>query len=355
MRSYDKYLDVITNEEKMIADITGETVRFTDGTAMKNPLCYRFLGNDTSEPVPENVCAKDGKLIINGKEIQTGSLYISDIVVRLSGNVIVTVKAKEEESFLELRCYNLAKDRFFKISDPLSTFTSVDVVWQKGNMWLAHMIIKRPFSIEDEETGEKKEGIQIHDLAAIYNGYSVMETADSIKLGHLIGTVAKTDRDTVVFTSTENLVPFDNSNYVVPENCGNTFVTELVIHVPDPDTEDDVPDVEIYTKTFLGEVKQIDISNIDNRSLLLVGDKSFAYTNNGHSMKIAPGDEAVKAARTYPHVVRLIVSDKAPNLTKFILSNEQYETVTVAVDRTHDRGYVVDIQPTREVSFPVIE
>lgn len=340
MRKFDKYLDVITNEVKIVEDVTGDKVYFTDGSMMKNPICYRFLGNDTPEPVPEDVFIEDGKMTIAGKEIQTGSLYVKDVVVRYPGNVIVTVCAKEDNDFVELRRYSVAEDRFHKLPD-MPLFSSLDVVWQEGELWAAHMTAKHPFSIENED-GEKKEGVQIHDLVAVFDKDSVLKAVRSSETGYLAGAVAKVDRDVIVFTSHEKLVPFEDSNYVVPESGDNTFVTELVIHVPDPEVEDDAPSAAFHMTTFRGAVHQITVCNTDQKSLLLVGDEAFVYTNNGHHMRFAPGKEAVSAALAYPYVVRMEVEHESR--TKFVLANDLYETVIVNVDRTSDRGYVVDVQ-----------
>lgn len=350
MRQHDIYLDVIANERKEIEAVDGSKVTFTDGTTMKNPACYHFLGNDTPEPVPENVTVNNGHLEVNGKEIQTGSLYVTGLVARISGNIIVTVTAKGQDNLLELRSYNIEKDRFYKITDPIPTFTSVNVAWKKDDVWVARFVTEIPFSITDEETGEKKEGTQVRDCVAIYDGYNMIREIVPDGPEHLIGNVTKTEDNTIVFASNQELVPFEDTGYVIPKDSEKTYITQLVVYLPNPDAENAEDEekpyvyVDVYTSVFDGPVRQVTVSNVDNKSLLLVGDRSFMYTNNGHCMRFAPGAEAVKAATMYPHFVRLVVSDSNRSTTKFILANDQYDAVVVTVERTDDRGYVVSVK-----------
>lgn len=348
MRNHDLYLDVISNQRKEIASIDESKVTFTDGSTMRNPACYRFLGNDTPEPVPENVIVNNGHMEVDGKEIQTGSLYIAGLVARISGNIIVTVTAKGQDNLLELRSYNVEKDRFYKITDPVPTFTNVNVVWKKDDLWVARFVTELPFSIEDEETGEEKKGTQVRDCVAFFNGYNMIREVGPSGPEHLIGDVAKTEDDTIVFASNQELVSFEDTGYVIPKDSEKTYITQLVVYLPDPNAEEteeeEDPYVEVYTSVFDGPVRQMTVSSVDNKSLLLVGDRSFVYTNNGHCMRFAPGTEAVKAATMYPHLVRLVVSDSNRRLNKFILADDQYNAVVVTVERTDDRGYVVSVK-----------
>ena len=330
-------LDMITGEKKEIASV--DPVVFTDGSKMRNPDCYRFLGNDNPFPVPEEVVIDDSSIVIDGKKIDTGHFRCTRVLHKYKGGLVLEAEAKDKEHKI-LMDYNVEHDRFTILTQ--YSADKLDVLYENRNIWVIRTT--RTDKVEDiDEDDNPTTKFPIYENIIILKDGDVLKTLSSDWMfGGLEISEKKDDDIILVFASTRQKNIFGEAEEVKD----HTRITKVLIqemHSDDPDNEEDENDepyyeVNTYNTDFIGsKVRTIRLA--PGNAVFVIGEKSILYS--GDRTRWANGSDVVDTAIDHPYLMRCEVEG---NTTTFMLANNQYETVRIRTEATADRGLVSVIE-----------
>lgn len=333
----DMMIDLVSGEKKEIASV--DPVVFTDGTAMKNPDCYEFVGNTTPFPVPTEVVIGDSSIVIDGKKVDTGHFRCTKLLHKYEGGLVLEAAAKDQEHKI-LIDYNEKNDRFTILTQ--HSADKLDVLYENGNIWAVRTT--RTDKVEDiDEDDNPTTKFPVYEDVLVLKDGEVLETLSSDWMfGDLKISEKKDDDIILVFASIRQKNVFGEAEEVK----NHTRITKVLIqemHSDDPDDEEDENDepyyeVNTYNTDFIGsKVRTIRLA--PGNAVFVIGEKSILYS--GDRTRWANGSDVVDAAIDHPHLIRCEVEG---NTTTFMLANDQYETVRIRTEATADRGLVSVIE-----------
>lgn len=352
-RMYDVMKNMIDGKTVVIDHIDKDgKVTFTDGTTANNLAIYRFIKNDTELPTPQEITVQEGKLLLEGQEIETGTLYIEKVLTVSPGKILLIVKSMTEGK-KDIFAYHIEEDAFKKVLGPVD---EVEKLYENGVTVFATTVkTTHDVEVEDAETGDVKtveeEGVsqrffiykdEIYtkgELAVPVHAFEAKEIDNKIIL------VARTKE-----RYEEKVNAMGEAFLTVAEKEKGETIVGLVIHtstmsfeIIEEVTEDKVyiEDLTIHVQTVDEEIKHIEYVHDDRDSLLIITEEGFIYTNNEYANRVAKGKEVVEAAMAHPHLIRLHPG-RARNV--FELANKAGDIVKVSVTKTKDRGYITEVE-----------
>lgn len=333
----DMMIDLVSGEKKEIASV--DPVVFTDGTVMKNPDCYEFVGNTTPFPVPTEVTIDDSSIVIDGKKVDTGHFRCTRVLHKYEGGLVLEAAAKDQIHKILIN-YNVEHDTFHVISEHAAD--KLDVLYKNGNIWAVRTT--RTDKVEDiDEDDNPADKFPVYENVLVLKDGEVLETLSSDWMfGDLEISEKKDDDIILLFASTRQKNVFGEAEEVK----NHTRITKVLIqemHSDDPDDEEDENDepyyeVNTYNTDFIGsKVRTIKLA--PGNAVFVIGEKSIMYS--GDRTRWANGSDVVDAAIDHPYLMRCEVEG---NTTTFMLANDQYETVRIRTEATADRGLVSVIE-----------
>lgn len=347
-----KYLNMVTGMEVTVAAVEDGKVVFDDGTVVTREQldCFRFTGYEGPAPIPQAKMTNGDHLVVDGEAVETGSLRVQAVLAAFHGGLVLSVlpkDAKDEDAKdgTEVWRYDAVNDSFKRIVGS----TSTKVLYTDPEKGLCVMVGTETsqHKVGDDDNAVE-EGMQ-ENLYVIVNGKTVA-TARSTEhtVGELVLARQAGERaEMLVFASHRVLVPkvdVNGNEYTVAENGDQTFVTNLVVtrsDVYDDDLGDVVHVVDRYDTKVNGDLVAVQPVNDNRHSLFVIGTKEAVYTNNGYCARRIRDDAALAAARKHPYLVKF---DPGTRENGFVMANARYETVTITVTKTDDRGFVTTVK-----------
>ena len=106
--------------EEMLADEEGcWTGKFGDGKATitdKNALAFRLVNNPDPYPIPEGYSIEAGKLMKDGKGVETGELvFVKFLAVQPDFLILAAKKKGTKKGMVEVMSYQVSRDRFISL------------------------------------------------------------------------------------------------------------------------------------------------------------------------------------------------------------------------------------------------
>lgn len=333
----DRLVDLITGEEKEVISV--DPVTFTDGSEMKNPDCYRFLGNDNPFPVPGNIVVSDSELTIDGNKIETGHFRCTRVLHKYEGGLVLEALAKDQEHKILIN-YNVEHDTFHVITEHAADHFAV--IEDDGKIWSVRSTRTDEVEDEDEDGNPVKHHPVFENILILKDG-NILETLSS---DWMFGDVAVVQKDednkteTLVFVSGKK-----RDEHGEPQDAGGeSRITRVTVSAPmEPEDENNPEEYGVETRTDMfrgGTVRKISLvpHGIYAPGLFAIGRGSILYS--GERKRWANGADVAETAMAYPHLIRCDVDG---NTTTFMLANDQYETVRIRTESTSDRGLVSTI------------
>lgn len=357
------YKDLITGAVLTVTDVKDDLVVFDNGLEVASLDAFEPV-NTTVNPAllsDKKVESKSGSLYIDGEKVETGTLYIEEVLLYSSPRAVLKVRSLNK-GYSEIRIYNVIEDKFF---DPAIQFEEMENVFSNDTVSIFKFSNVNETVIDIEEVNLKQlkkdyssvsvetmdEEVVFYNTSEtyvlFYNGY--LETSIDFGKKTSIHSVEQIGNDIVVvyqFDTSETTVELP-STVVYADEKGRNQVGELMFNAMTSLGLDEEVLIDGYIADFEdvslreGDVLVgASIVNDGRKSLLLTTENGFIYTNNGFYPRHAEGDVAKKAIKDYPHFVKL---DAARSRNVFTLANDKREVVKLEVVKTSDRGYTTNI------------
>lgn len=338
-RAGDKVLDMVTGVVKEVASVDPVSVKFTDGSEMKNPECYQFLGNNNPFPVPHNIVVSDSELTIDGNKVETGHFKCTRLLHKYEGGLVLEALAKDQAHKI-LLTYDVEHDTFHVISEHAAD--QFNVINNDGKIWSVRST--RTDEVEDEdEGGNPVKWHPVFENIIVLKDGNILETLSSDWMfgnAVLIQKDGDNKTETLVFVSDKK-----RDEHGEPQDTdGKSRITRVTISAPlEPEDENNPEEYGVETRTdmFLGTARKISLvpHGIYAPGLFVIGNSSILYS--GERKRWADGSDVAETAMAYPHLIRCDVDG---DTTTFVLANDQYETVRIRTEATSDRGLVSTIE-----------
>lgn len=353
------YKDFVGGELLTVEKVTDDSVVFNNGLKVTNLDAFELVEKDYDkiELSLKKFEAKDGELFMDGVRVETGTLYVEEVLYTTAPYVGLKVRSLEKGKY-DLFIYNFLKDHFEKTK---FTFDKVLENEEKIEnlrvlrLYFEDELVVPAKEVDEEDLNEAVRHLVDEDKYVFsYKCEFLVILLNGQVIEDLILNPSKKS-ELVVFD--ENLILVQQSDVVkdilyqggksiyTSIDSDKTTVTEVII-IPEFDGFDgeDLIDVRLYKEDVVlrkGDVvENISITNSNNNSLLIVTENGFIYSNNGYHPRHAEGKVAKEAVKDYPYFIRL---EAGTQRNVFTLANDKRETVKVEVVKTQDRGYTTNI------------
>ena len=105
-----------TGKTLVVEDVKDGALYLSNNTRVPERLVQEvFSSGEYPDGFQFNAELVDGKLVINGATINTGSLKIQKIVAQCNGQLYLTVESVKHRDKIDVFCYDLKKDQFKKV------------------------------------------------------------------------------------------------------------------------------------------------------------------------------------------------------------------------------------------------
>ena len=351
------YKDFVGGELLTVEKVTGNSIVFDNGLEVTNLDAFELVEKDYDkiELSLKKFEAKDGELFMDGVRVETGTLYIEEILYFTAPYVGLKVRSLEKGKY-DLFIYNFLKDRFEKTK---FVFDKVLENEEKiENLRVIRLLVKENVILPEEKVDlaclddkilYTTDGnlytfvYEYETILVLANGvvaYSdLTNLSDKSELVEYDGKMILVQQSNIV----EDLLSFQETSFNVSATNDCILVTEFVIS---PVKDEDENLLDVVVKGFEislrkgDEVKSISVTESNANSLLIVTENGFVYSNNGFHPRHAEGKVAKEAVKDYPYFIRL---EAGTQRNVFTLANDKRETVKVEVVKTQDRGYTTNI------------
>lgn len=355
------YKDFVGGELLTVEKVTDDSIVFNNGLEVTNLDAFELVEKDYDkvELSLKKFEAKDGELFMDGVRVETGTLYVEEVLYVTAPYVGLKVRSLEKGKY-DLFIYNFLKDHFEKTK---FVFDKVLENEEKiENLRVIRLYDNAELAIPAKEVDEE----ELNEAEALHYSVDADKYVFSYKYELLLILLnGQVIEDLILNPSKKSeLVVFDENLILVQESdviknilhqggksiftsmdSDKTIVTEVII-TPEFDGFDgeDLIDVSLLKEDVVlrkGDVvESISITNSNKNSLLIVTEKGFIYSNNGYNPRHAEGKVAKEAVKDYPYFIRL---EPGTQRNIFTLANDKRETVKVEVVKTQDRGYTTNI------------
>lgn len=369
-RLHDKFVDMTDGHKVELKEITQNSL--TDNTAVyvlsdmqgkeirtSDLTCFRFVGNDTPmpKPDPKNIVVRNGKLFVNNVKMESGELFIEELLQVGEDTLLLSVQAKNKKNASELFRYYISDDKFLNLSHNYSVDgENKKVSYERvcGDVDSDFICLKAitaisvEYSIETEGSTEMRVATQLSESAVFFEKcYICADAYDSLPGTSKVDQFVGIDGEMVLlfaFASTNEEVEGHRGIFkTIPREDGKALYIEVVINL-EYDTEEEKEKLMFSVNKLhdmLLSSKGVRITHDGRNSLLIFGEDSIVYTNNGYTPRVAKGKDIVEAVKRYPIFVSL---EPGTRHNTFVFSNANYETIRISVTKTNDRGFVTSIE-----------
>ena len=355
------YKDFVGGELLTVEKVTDDSVIFDNGLEVTSLDAFQLVERnyDVEDLSSRKFEAEDGELFMDGVQVETGTLYVEEVLYATGSLVGLKVRSLEKGKF-DLFIYDFVQDHFTK-----TKVVFEDVLENEEK--LKNIRVLRFYN--EEETvvpADKVDKSQLRDNMHYSNygdtykfeyAYETLVVLQGGSANEVLTLLPSKKSELVVFDEKLILVQqtqlgqdtlrFDEKFLNVSLDSDRIVVTEFVITpVMDSfgDEEKTLVDIEIDVENIVlrkgDTVEHISITNSDYNSLLIVTESGFVYSNNGFHPRHAEGKVAKEAIKDYPYFIRL---EAGSNRNVFTLANDKRETIKVEVVKTQDRGYTTNI------------
>lgn len=351
------YKDFVGGELLIVEKVTDESVIFDNGLEVTNLDAFELLklNYDSEDLSSRQFDAQDGELFMDGVRVETGTLYIEEVLFTSAPRVGLKVRSLQEGKH-DLFVYDFIKDHFAKTS---VMFDKVLENEEKiKNLRVIRLLVKEETILPESKVDLELLNDKVHyttdgntytfvyefeTILVFVNGNVVSSTltdvSDKSQLVEYDGELILVQQS----KTTEETLSFQEASVDVSVTSDRVAISEVIIS-PVKDEDENLTNVSVKGFDTLlrkgDKVESIGITNSDNNSLLIVTEKGFVYSNNGFTPRHAEGKVAKEAVKDYPYFIRL----KAGNHRNvFTLANDKRETIDVEVVKTQDRGYTTNI------------
>lgn len=353
------YKDFVGGELLTVEKVTDNSIVFDNGLEVTNLDAFELVEKDYDkiELSLKKFEAKDGELFMDGVRVETGTLYVEEVLYTTAPYVGLKVRSLEKGKY-DLFIYNFLKDHFEKTK---FTFDKVLENEEKiENLRVLRLYFEDEFvlpakEVDEEDLNEAVRHLVDEDkyvfsykcefLVILLNGQVIEDLIlNPSKKSELV----VFDENLILVQQSDvmkDILYQDGKSIYTSIDSDKTTVTEVII-IPEFDGFDgeDLIDVRLYKEDVVlrkGDViENISITNSNNNSLLIVTENGFIYSNNGYHPRHAEGKVAKDAVKDYPYFIRL---EAGTQRNVFTLANDKRETVKVEVVKTQDRGYTTNI------------
>ena len=114
------YKDLITGQKVVVQEVKDGVVTFDNGLSVPNLDAFELLDGTINYDLlgKESLLVKDGNLYIGDVEIETGTLYVEEVLHYQAPRVILQVRAGNSGK-KKLFVYNVIDDKFFAVDESL--------------------------------------------------------------------------------------------------------------------------------------------------------------------------------------------------------------------------------------------
>lgn len=355
------YKDFVGGELLTVEKVTDDSVIFDNGLEVTSLDAFQLVERnyDVEDLSSRKFETEDGELFMDGIQVETGTLYVEEVLYATGSLVGLKVRSLEKGKF-DFFIYDFVQDHF----------TKTEVVFEdvlENEEKLKNIRVIR-FYTEKETVvpADKVDKSQLRDNMHYSNygdtykfeyAYETLVVLQGGSANEVLTLLPSKKSELVVFDEKLILVQqtqlgqdtlrFDEKFLNVSLDSDRIVVTEFVITpVMDSfgDEEKTLVDIEIDVENIVlrkgDTVEHISITNSDYNSLLIVTESGFVYSNNGFHPRHAEGKVAKEAIKDYPYFIRL---EAGSNRNVFTLANDKRETIKVEVVKTQDRGYTTNI------------
>jgi hypothetical protein len=353
------YKDFVGGELLTVEKVTGNSIVFDNGLEVTNLDAFELVEKDYDKIALslKKFETKDGELFMDGVRVETGTLYIEEVLYTTAPYVGLKVRSLEKGKY-DLFIYNFLKDHFektnFVFDKVLENEEKIENL-RVLRLYFEDELVVPAKEVDEEDLNEAVRHLADEDKYVFsYKGEFLVILLNGQVIKDLILNPSKKS-ELVVFD--ENLILVQQSDVVkdilyqdgksiyTSIDSDKTTVTEVII-TPEFDGFDgeDLIDVRLSKEDVVlrkeDVVENISITNSNNNSLLIVTKNGFIYSNNGYHPRHAEGKVAKEAVKDYPYFIRL---EAGTQRNIFTLANDKRETVKVEVVKTQDRGYTTNI------------
>lgn len=356
------YKDLITGQKVVVQEVKDGVVTFDNGLSVPNLDAFELLDGTINYDLlgKESLLVKDGNLYIGDVEIETGTLYVEEVLHYQAPRVILQVRAGNSGK-KKLFVYNVIDDKFFAVDESL--FDEILDVKKYENVLIARLknVEQTILKESDVEAAElDPNDLKLADQTE--DGYSFKVNKEKVvffKDGFFVDAVTfdlsekseiKEVKDHFLFIQEVNkeMTSIDAPDGFIDVTVdGPSLVREVIISFEKILLEDGTEEiVDVHwngTTTSIpdGEVvESIRVTNDGNYSLLIETNEGFIYSNNYRSPRHAKGSVAKSVIADYPYFVSL---EPGTHRNVFTLANEKYEVVKLEVVKTNDRGFTTNV------------
>lgn len=301
-----------------------------------------------------------GKLFLNGKAVETGTLHIEKVLNPAVGGVYLIVtslkKTDDGQDLHDLFFYNMYEDKFNKLA---AGYKVIRAVYEKedvtGFLLTGEYIetieaVNGDNEYDEEETEMKAYNMTFENFRVYRSGREIFRDVVSLAVPTETVEVTKTlDGDDVIILTTskgtETAISADGEKLEVPtpERDGKRTMFTLYTFSEKEDKYGDMR-LRIFGNVVKVNGRIVKILAAPDGNFVLVTDaKEVVHTNLGYFKRVAKGSDVVAAVERYPHPLWLEVDSDPVDTTIFTFADDSYGVCTIKVTKTRDRGFVTEI------------
>lgn len=351
------YKDFVGQEVLTVKKVTNDSVVFDNGLEVTSLDAFELVERNYNLEAlsSRNFEVKDGELFIEGTRVETGTLYVEEVLYVTGSCVGLSIRSLQEGKF-DFFIYDFVQNHFVntklvfdKVLDNEEKIKNIRVLRfynEEKNVVPEDAVNKSQLNDKMHYSKDGDKYVFVHEyetIVVLENGVvSDSETlylskrSELVKFGEHLILLQESEQTT-------NTLQIGGRNFAVSVDSDKILVAETII-TPFFNDEGNLTSVETYSEgVYLrtgDTVKKASLVDDGQESMFIVTEKGFIYSNNGYSPRHAEGKVAKEAVKDYPYFIRL---EAGTQRNVFTLANDKRETIKVEVIKTQDRGYTTNI------------
>ena len=340
MRTNDVMRNMVTGSVATITAIKGENVTFDNGdtlpaTVVKN--CFSFIENESPYEAPQAV-VKENELFVDGEKIVTGIMKLEKVLFAVPAQVYILVENKDKKK--DIVRYDVRTEKFDNIQ---VGFDRVEVLYNQDGIIIYSVVTETDRQVAGEAESEKSTVKEYSDKVYILKDGCNIGGFCNMALDRFVKDV-KTDNGVLVFFERNKALKTQNDldgyEFITPVDMDGIDLIEIKTY---EEKDEDGGIVGVYAEALenhYGNVRKISKVH-GSEQVMVVTDSGIHIFGRRH---MAIGQDVLDTVEKYPILCRFTAAKDSHRHDTFVLSNSNYESVTIRVKRVGGPvGYVTEI------------
>lgn len=305
----------------------------------------KVLYDPRENEVPDGYTVADGVLLKDGEPATAqGQLEFIDVLTVMAGEIILTAKTKDKtDGKVEIFAYRPLDDKFLKLTYPVSAVRVIEELSDENRLIAEITQTEEKVALDDEGEDILKDGEKV---ILVDTSMELMIHTRGIK-AEFVDIDGPVDRVMPV-ENTDNVFAVESDSILTYDEygCGTRQLkdrdrTKVTVYGVDADIDMDWgPSICDLANTSVPGKLTAATKSAATGDFILRTENTLYVQNRGHNSRVV----TAAVLKTVPDAKYLIDADIRNGSETYVLTDGDYNVVTVKKTKTYDRGDIITVE-----------